>query len=109
MGASKSSSSGLTSTDIVDIIKACNDSRVSKLSIGDLSIEFDLHRPLVENIDKVYRVHETSSPELDAVEGDKVDLVEAVLDSEDILEQLKLTDPYQWERLVMKDEIDDGR
>lgn len=51
-----------------------------------------------------YKEVETSSPEKDFDN----DLVEAVLSSEYELEQLKLTDPYEWERLSMKDEEEHG-
>lgn len=107
MPAKKNSTSGLTSTDVVAIIEACATHKVRKFKLDDMVIEFDLSTSVRDNVDKVHEV-QVFSPELVAVESAKADLVDAVLDSEDYLEQLKITDPYEWERLVREDDANNG-
>lgn len=106
MVAKKSSSFGLSCTDVACIIEVCAKNRVTSLTYGDLSIRFDLPHTMGQNIikDDFDYKEEISSPEKDFDN----DLVEAVLSSEYELEQLKLTDPYEWERLSMKDEEEHG-
>lgn len=107
MVAKKSSSFGLSCTDVACIIEACAKNHVTSLTYGDLSIRFDLPHTMSQNVINDtfdYKEVETSSPEKDFDN----DLVEAVLSSEYELEQLKLTDPYEWERLSMKDEEEHG-
>ena len=107
MVAKKSSSSGLTCTDVACLIEACSKNGVSRLDFGDLSIRFDLTRTLSQNVinDPVVYNDEVTSPEKEIDH----DLVAAALDTEYELEQLKLTDPYEWERLSMKDEEEHGK
>jgi hypothetical protein len=106
MVAKKSLSSGLSCTEIVSIIEACANNGVGEISFGDLAVKFDFYKRAREN---TYIVQDPPTPyDVSDTEGSEADLVDAVLDSEDVLEQLKLTDPYEWERLTIEDEASNG-
>lgn len=92
---------------ICNIIRTCSECGVKEFKNGDLLVRFDNIPDMEEDV--VTKSVPTGidvivNEEDEQAEIDKADLVDAVTMSEEMLEHLKITDPYEWERLTIEDE-----
>jgi hypothetical protein len=104
----KTNLNNYTVDDMCKIIQTCGEYGVKSFDLGDLSIKFDFVDNKMENIPCVPTILDPVKQQEEEKDEQTYDLVDAITLSEEVMEQLKLTDPYEWERLTIEDEANNG-
>lgn len=94
-------SANIDSKDIVKIIKACKESGVKQLKIGELDITFlDKTTEINQNFNSNQKIEDPM------IEGEE-DVNYEALSDEERKEMLILSDPDQWERQIIAEETEE--
>ncbi len=90
----------LTSEEVCRILEVCATTKVSKLSFGDLIVEFGASKEMA---------HQSYSSALTQLDHDKLNEAQVQKDAEQLrqyeIDELLLTDPERYEELLEKGEL----
>lgn len=95
----------LSASDICRIIKQCQGTGVSKITIGDLSIEFESHR----NEAAVSGQITDHNPEISPEQTIEAEFLSKELAEAAYIAQLQIDDPLAYEKLIFSKDLERNR